>query len=394
MLFRTLLSPSYAFAIRQAGLDQPRWIAPSSFVSRAPSYVPQAEMIHLAMRYCLHKHRLACRSSTEIMPIVSSCLTWALEVDGIRACAHLQAYINVKPVVDALKLCNRFGLGSRAYVARMPAEIIQSIGEFVTEMERSEQLNVCYRQRACWSETCERKNHFDPKIIEQMYLDHLGSECECHTMAGLSEEVPITNCKILAKRVQYADLENEREIHTASKDAWQQRIGCSVPDDQGIFRRYHMLFYCDFGLQVWPSHMLSDAELSSDYDAAPSLDMRAWLILPGSRIEVNLYNEHRLYSSAMGGDRNVPTERGYQFSISLPRRPSEKSLERWPRALRILGLEAIASDPPKLYASEMDTYVAESKKCGDTNMVIGSNQVIGENVLEQPELKLLVSCSD
>jgi len=271
----------------------------------------------------------------------------------------------------------------------MPAEIIESIIMLVIEMERREQLDECSQEKVCWSGTCDSRDHFDSKSIERMYLDHLGHDCNCEYPDNLSEQVKTSSCELFTLALRNVDRGFDIE-HIAYSNAWYSRIGRAHYADQGVFDRHKELFERDFGLEVWTTHMESDDELHRPFTAPISApEMRVWLIWPNSKIILSKYD--RRPSIAL--DHRVPTERGYQFLISLPREPSERTLKRWPRALRILGLEGIASDPPELYTSVMDTIDVEAKKGRGTSMLYGADQVLGANVHVQPELKLLMSCT-
>jgi len=339
----------------------------------------------------LHNHPFAFASKTETMPSVSSCLTWALEVDAIEACARFEAYINTKDVMLTLEMCNRFGRGSKAYITRVQAEVIQSIGGFLTEMERKEELDECYQEQACWSSTCESMDHFDSKNIEHMYFAHLDDGCNCEKKADFSASGKNSGCGAFVERVEVA--ENDCAIHNTRSDAWEQRLGCSTSGNHGIFDRAKGFLQRDFGLRVWTSHIQrdhEDAQTSLEHGLDPKTAV--WLILPNSRIITRKYKEREPYWVASGGSQYTPTESGYQCSIILPEKPSEKSLQRWPRALRILGLEGIASDLPELYASKVDRDAADMKDSEATRTLNGSDQMAGADVYGQPTLRLLVSC--
>lgn len=331
------------------------------------------------------------------MPSVSSCLTWALEVDAIEACGHFEAYLYAKEVIETLELCNRFGQGSQAYITRVPAEVIQSIGGFVTGMEREEALDFCYQEEACWSGTCDSMDHFDSEDIELMYDRHFdgeGGPCNCHRKAGSKNSAQTSDCETFLNMVEDAGL--EYEIHPNRSNEWEQRIGSSRSGDHGVFDTYKRLLLKDFGLRIWTLHTQSDHQAPKagqpTHKHVSKRKTRVWLTLPDSRNITKNYNEQEPDRWWFDESRYIPTESGYEFSIVLPEKPSKKSLKRWPRALRILGLEEIASNAPKLYASKMDKDAATAKQSAIMLTLNGSDRMAGANVHGLPELKLLVSC--
>ena len=52
--------------------------------------------------------------------------------------AHLQAYAELQPAVNTLRLCNRHGHGDHAAISRLPVELITAIESYIIEDKRQE----------------------------------------------------------------------------------------------------------------------------------------------------------------------------------------------------------------------------------------------------------------
>lgn len=88
-------------------------------------------------------------------------ITWAVPVRPDILCQNLQAYKTALPVLNALRLCHRFGQGPDVHVTKLPVEIEQAIEDIIFNANLS---------RLPFADAFE---HFESRC---MPVDHLDDE--------------------------------------------------------------------------------------------------------------------------------------------------------------------------------------------------------------------------
>ncbi|KAG9765202.1 hypothetical protein KCU73_g582, partial [Aureobasidium melanogenum] len=101
-------------------------------------------------------------------------LTWAIPVDIIQLLSHVDAFESAQPDVRTLRLCNRFGKGKNAYVAKLPKEIIDMIEKQLLVQHlvtQSAQKAVDWSSRyCCFESSCRPADHaegYERKLLDQ-----------------------------------------------------------------------------------------------------------------------------------------------------------------------------------------------------------------------------------
>lgn len=54
-------------------------------------------------------------------------LTWATPVDSLELITHFEAYLDLLPTFQALRLCNSFGSGPSAHITTLPVELVDRV---------------------------------------------------------------------------------------------------------------------------------------------------------------------------------------------------------------------------------------------------------------------------
>ena len=96
-------------------------------------------------------------------------VVWGLPVNPAQLGAHLEAYVEMKPAMDTLRLCNRFGRGQEAYITKLPQELTSMI-----ELELVRKLRIHYYhshwgdELCCLEQDCELYDHFSQEEIEEI----------------------------------------------------------------------------------------------------------------------------------------------------------------------------------------------------------------------------------
>jgi hypothetical protein len=98
----------------------------------------------------------------------------AVPVDIIKLLSHVDAFELAQPDIRTLRLCNRFGKGKNAYVAKLPKEII----DMIERQLLVQYLNTSATQRAvdwpsrycCFESSCRPAAHIESdehKLLDQ-----------------------------------------------------------------------------------------------------------------------------------------------------------------------------------------------------------------------------------
>ena len=98
---------------------------------------------------------------------INTRLTWAVPVKPDLLGKSLQAFKETLPTLRALRLCHRFGKGSKAYITKLPIEVERIIEGFVPLCRST------LWQSFFWEENF---NHFEKRCepadhVEECYLD-------------------------------------------------------------------------------------------------------------------------------------------------------------------------------------------------------------------------------
>lgn len=284
--------------------------------------------------------------------------------------ARLEAYVATLPKITTLRLCNRLGTGPDCYIKKLPIELVKNIEEHIVEPEREKALKTWSRERRCFEEECYESDH-SLESSEELYQRY-------HMLCGCRDEewgaANHANCghgrcggdKCPAwKPDNESLLEVIRQLEDAGADffdpeqlcedwqeQWRCKIGLSKKHGNGFFKKHQELLNTDFGIIVWPG-LFSDLDDPNRYGYS-SYRTTTHLTLPDSsmRHETWPYNERRRIQSV-----------GMPVRIGSP--PTTQSLSRFPRAFKVLGLQAwshpgqwgkivLSPEPNDAAASETD----------------------------------------
>ena len=98
-------------------------------------------------------------------------LTWALPVKVEVLGAHLEAYLETLPNINALRLCNCFGTGPEAHISKLPIELLTHIEAEIIEPVRQTRLSAWSQNFKCFEQTCTWRDHYDLESVQEMYWD-------------------------------------------------------------------------------------------------------------------------------------------------------------------------------------------------------------------------------
>ncbi|KAK5136845.1 hypothetical protein LTR08_001767 [Meristemomyces frigidus] len=358
---------------------------------------------------------------------LSAGIAWAVPVRPDVLGAHLEAYEKALPIINALRLCHRFGQGPDAHITRIPVELEQAIEEFVLDARRT-----CWHswsepdwksEFSCFESTCEPNGHCDQMsgILDGAY-DTLEA-CESCAEHGVWQAVcdkrctkeSTNTCDVCksdpeskqcerACLARYDEIVNESvqesdlcfEAHEENKSRWERRIQQGVKDP---FEKYDKILRVHFGLEVffantrpddnndecWPKH--KNHRWHSDGERQTTL---CYLTLPKKSGPKGEYTADDRYMD--GGYCSVPCAQAIQ--MKLPTVTSTTKMRvRFQRAMRILDLKPSvhsSQDHGIVLSPELTTDEKEDGKVEEGLAALPKDQH-GSTRTQWPQLMLLVT---
>lgn len=311
------------------------------------------------------------------MPTTKVELAWAVEVKIHKFGAYVQAYCNLQPTLLTLRLCNRFGNGDKATINKLPVEMIQLIETHLMQDEKARTLPDWTRDMGCWEGKCKRIDHLTDETILSWYNDmhediwYNESDCGCGTRHGASyrRRTKVTRSirEWMIEDLRTASEGGEdgmwRDVHNQRVRSWWGRVGKPTEASRGKFDIFAAMIRENFGLEVWIAHD-QDPEPNDLVGDSVTQSTKAYLRLPQSSLLQQEWEP--VIADYDYSPRRQPTESGSASAIIVPPTPSEASLARFDRALKILGLRTVCEmqtsfPDPKASAEDAQAIVAASK---------------------------------
>lgn len=87
----------------------------------------------------------------------------AVQVDVKKLGAHLEAYVNLLPAIETLRLGHRYGRGTTCMISELPAELITWIEDLLIAEERRRLLREWADDLRCYEQFCDRMRA--PKVL-------------------------------------------------------------------------------------------------------------------------------------------------------------------------------------------------------------------------------------
>lgn len=106
------------------------------------------------------------------MPSLDATLTWALPVHVAQLGAHVEAYLETLPALNALRACNRFIKGPQCSINKLPVKLVQSIAHYYILPIRAAKLKQWKERLECYEGDCELIGHWDRADLVENYWEH------------------------------------------------------------------------------------------------------------------------------------------------------------------------------------------------------------------------------
>ncbi|EMC98389.1 hypothetical protein BAUCODRAFT_146923 [Baudoinia panamericana UAMH 10762] len=279
------------------------------------------------------------------MPSLELRYTYVQRVQPDLLGAHLEAYIELLPVTQALRLCNRFGKGDKAFITRIPVEIVTRIADILAQEERDDLSGSWTCPKWCFMGICDPIDHYTPEEVQR--LRGFFSDTEDGPKASIPESAPdaddlaVLN-EQMVESMSWDDVlpgvRSWRTLHDEDCRQWTNLVGEPGSCYRGFFDENADIVRNHFGLDVWVAHQVHDEKW---YDEDFVQSTLTYLTLPTKGPAYYEWS-HRIAGSECSV--RLPTENSIEVNMPPPS-TSEKSLARFSRAVKILGLEHAVLEP-------------------------------------------------
>lgn len=307
--------------------------------------------------------------------------------------AHVQAYVNLLPAINTLRLCHRFGKGQNVMVSRLPNEIIGCVEECLMEFERVKLRGTWAKELKCWEACCKAMDHFEEQGWRDTYHQY-AYEMELDMSA---EDVPLDELSEKQLESLNASLQHcgllWHDKHVLNKQDWQEKVGRPTERGRGYFSKYSKLIVEHFGLEPWISHTVlrqpktGQRTCEDIYTTTAAYLTLADCIKTESELSRRRFEEDEYWEEMSAYQ---PTETALGFSVKGPNQLSKKTVNRFRRATKILNLESLdrQEEHKTLFVRESDV-----KECDATDKLCSTLQST-EKDGSLPELMFLIRNND
>lgn len=299
------------------------------------------------------------------MATLNISLAWSIPVAVEILGAHLQAYVQLQPTINALRLCNRYGKGDQAAVTKLPAELVAEIEGHLVEAERKVQRKNWRTDFACFQGLCKPIDHLSDSEQVEIWCDVYASEPGC-CLGDCSDCESMCSRTTLPKKLKGAQKEELAEFldqcladdgpeesswwieHENRSARWEGKTGSPKGPDRGLLSTYAMTLSRSFGLELWVTHTQPAEGKEGQFTACDVFASTiAYITLPCGKTTSEFDCGFSERGSYMGESPFIATESGGGMPVALPRRLSKSEAHRFRRAFKVLGLKAKAFEEPK-----------------------------------------------
>ncbi|GAB1736943.1 hypothetical protein NU219Hw_g311t1 [Hortaea werneckii] len=307
------------------------------------------------------------------MPSIDATVAWAVPVPVEVLGAHFEAYVNLQPTINTLRLCHRFGKGEQDTITRLPVELLSEVEDILMEEERRKRREEWETDFRCFQVHCEPRDHYGPFELEDLTRDierDVRRACggKCLSQKDHNEWVEHALYEVLA--------ENFDPTHQQRRNSWYQRVGAASFQVGSFFCKQAAFFHKQFGLRIWTRHVNVDEpeEIGWVWTGLENGETTAaYLRLPN---QLQTFAHWWPTSEEKYGESGEDSESGCSVRLEEAKALTESEICRFKRAMDILGLQ------PSLHESQQAAW--NDNRDGNEKTVVDC----------KPQLTLLLrSCS-
>lgn len=270
-------------------------------------------------------------------------IAWAIPVEATRLVAHLTAHLNLIPVTETLRLCNRYGRGTQAYITKLPLELVKYIESCLVLDQRASELREYELWYKCVTETCGWRDHFSSKQLLRFYANCIpeGEFEPLHpdqTELTESQLALLTDCR-LPEDVVWDHADNQYDWNSAVDAGWVHSIFSRKKKITRLFGLEIHISHPNIGIPFVTGHPRDDCDcdtlkVEGSYPAVVTI---VHLTLPGTtHIERDLRMGERY-------GRPVGTVAVVAQPIVQPQL-TEAAKKKFSRMMKILDLEVYPTE--------------------------------------------------
>jgi hypothetical protein len=264
-------------------------------------------------------------TTTVKMPSLDATLTWALPVHVAQLGAHVEAYIESLPALNALRACNRFGKGPQCSINKLPVELVQSIAHYHILPIRSAKLKQWMERKQCYEGDCELIEHWDRRDLVMNYWEH-------NSPLGHASPTPEPPDSEQLDDFCYEAGHFPDDIHNTRRESWEARLREFRAKDCPLFRKH-------FGLDVWLSRVCLGTSWGTWTEEAAYTTI-TYLVLPDRAVHVRGWNRHMTEDGYVESDY----ESGYGMAVSMNQHASANDIQKFNRVMSALDLDVFVHD--------------------------------------------------
>lgn len=276
------------------------------------------------------------------MPSIDATVAWAVPVEVEVLGAHLEAYVNLQPTINTLRMCHRFGKGDQAAITRLPVELLSEVEDILIEEERRKRREEWETDFRCFQLHCEPGDHYSLCELEDLTRDierDVRRACggKCLSQKDHNEWV----------KEQLWDFMGEHfhDAHWNRHERWRDRVGAPGSPMQIFLTMQANYFEQQFGLAIWTSHVPIDGPrfhcLGDDLEVKTTV---AYLKLPSHQ---QRFAHRRPLQEDPYGAPEEGMEMGYGVRFQEAKALTESDFRRFKRAMDILSLQ------PRVHESQL-----------------------------------------
>ncbi|KAI7215306.1 hypothetical protein KC333_g5531 [Hortaea werneckii] len=276
------------------------------------------------------------------MPSIDATIAWAVPVQVEVLGAHLEAYVNLQPTINTLRLCHRFGKGDQAAITKLPVELLSEVEDILMAEERRKTREEWETDFRCFQLHCEPYEHFDAGEIKEVKRK-LKREA-LRTWASGCEWKKAYKDFLEQDLYDYIE-ENFQDAHWDRHNRWRVRVGAPGSPMHIFLNLQANYFEQQFGLAIWTSHVSVNPPdwncFGHDTEGQTTV---AYLILPSQQQRFAHSRPHNEHSY---GFPEGDVEMGYGVRFQAAKALTESDVRRFKRAMDILSLQ------PRVHESQL-----------------------------------------
>ena len=255
--------------------------------------------------------------------------------------AHLEAYANLLPTINTLRLSARYGKGPQVAVTMLPPELTTLVEDFLIAEERNRLLDAWTIDFKCYQMLCDPVEHLTE--VQSAVL----------TLQAAQRKIPEEQHNLLGRELNdkervcvHLDFNPDlwRDIHWERCLAWGCRAGHPTAGRRGIFTKHNDLIKKHFGLEVWVSHVRLKGFREDNFwetlKVEPAHTTVAFLKLPGAK-------QHFIRAPLTNAERDkmfFHIENGFGMPVEVPPPLSRSDRAKFSRMMRVLDLKPYVDD--------------------------------------------------